>query len=255
MQYYDINTSPSGRARVLASGRYFLYYEGSAGGADSAMLIRTGNSGTGVILRPGQAYRIPADQRTPDEWNMSPLVAGAQVVGRVVIGDGRIDDGRVSGSVEVINGELSRVKAGVSFFGSAYSINVAAQFSMAQLWNPSGSGRNLVLARITLQESATVAATAHQIRIHNAALLNLSAVQPANKRAGGGASVAQTRQEQAAGVVGSLLGQFPVKSQADAYPWTPTEPIVLPPGFGVVVVPTAVNQDCFPNFEFFEDPV
>lgn len=48
MQYYDINTSPSGRARVLASGRYFLYYEGSAGGADSALLIHTNANAVNV---------------------------------------------------------------------------------------------------------------------------------------------------------------------------------------------------------------
>lgn len=251
MQYYDINTSPSGRARVLASGRYFLYYEGSAGGADSALLIRTGNSGTGVILRPGQAYRIPPEQRTPDEWNMAPLVAGAQVVGRVVIGDGRIDDGRISGTVEVINGELARVKAGVSYFGSAYQIAVAAQFAHAQLWNPAGSGRRLVVSQLTIQ---SVTAATHRVCAHNVAIGGLYTFQPASKLAGGAASVAQTRNGSDVAQLGTFMGQFVVPANS-SFVWRPSEPIVIPPGWGIHTNANAVNVETFANFEYFEDPV
>lgn len=250
MQYYDFTISGN-PAKVFGAGKYIAYYAGSAGGGDSTITVRHDLSSTGVILKPGQAYRLPPDKGAATEWTLSPFTAGSAIKGTVVIGDGRIDDARISGSVEVIDGGKARTIAGIAYTGYGFTAAGAGLLSHVQLWNAAGSGKNLIVEQLVISSDLT---GSFGVRFHNAALSTILNTVP-NKKASGAASAATLRSQTNATALGSasLWGGF--SSNTSQALFTPKEPIIVEPGFGLVALNSSPNANLTATFEFYEDPI
>jgi hypothetical protein len=182
--------------------------------------------------------------------------SGATNVGTILIGETDFIDYRISGEVSVISGERARVIAGTSFYALPYAPANPGFYSHAQLANPAASTKTLMIEQITVEAPGTVATYNFTLRQHGLLLAQTPTVPtPINKRSGGGASAAVVRYDNtSASLLGQVLAQFPA-SQAVPFVHTPKGgPICLPPGYTLVVAPGAVNVECFPFFEFYEEP-
>lgn len=147
MEIYDISIAPGQIRDIFCNGSYVYFYAGSAGGADATITVNQDSRGQRVLLQPGQAYRM-ADGTTGTRWLIGNLRGEGTIVGRLVIGSGKLTDNRVSGSVEVIDGEKSRTLAGGNYIGTPTLFGTATEYPITQLWNPAGSGVNLIVQRV-----------------------------------------------------------------------------------------------------------
>lgn len=180
---------------------------------------------------------------------MSPQ---AQTV-RVFVGSGDAGTRRTAGVVSVVDGGKARTLAGVAFMGNVSFAGVASQYSHVQLWNPAVSGRNLVVGQI---QCNGVVAQGVSLRAHNAALAALFSVPP-SKRIGAAASVAEFRTASASGYIpaGADVVAFSIQASATVQ-YKPTEPIVIPPGQGLVLFANNVQAALLAaTFDFYEDAI
>lgn len=152
MQLYDISVEPNKTRQLDAQGSYFYYYSGDAGGADTTITIRGLSSGLRIILKPGQAYRLPQGNKETS-WVLTNYTNTATIVGNVIVGDGDITDNRITGSVEVIDSSQNRVNANIAF-GS--SIRIATQVGYQNslgISNPSTSTKKVFVNEVSIYTS------------------------------------------------------------------------------------------------------
>lgn len=252
MQLYDITIAANTTRQLDAPGSYFYFYTGSAGGADSTITLRGLSSGLRIVLKPGQAFRLPVGQNETS-WVITNYANAATIVGTVVVGDGDITDNRVTGSVEVIDGGKNRTMASMSFSGYCGSGASAGNFSHAQLWNPVGSGKNAVVEQIV----ATLNVTAGLfVKFYNTALTTQTQ-DPSSKKSGGSATSMQQRAQQNATILAGGFLNLAAFTLAGSTPITYklAEPIVITPGYGLILVPSTQNVGVDANFEYFEESV
>lgn len=251
MQVFDINLEP-GKVRLidqLADNIYFL--NGSAGGGDTTIVIRPESGGDAVYLKPGQAYKFNAGEAAP-RWSIRNHKGEGTIVGQLLFSVGTFTDNRVSGSVEVIDGGKNRVSAGVTYSLSAAPSAQAGLINHVQLWNPVGSGKNLVVSQVIVGTSAFDIVA---FKFHNAALATLAG-NVLNKKAGAAASIAESRSQRDAAVLtpGAAL-VFATCNGSSSNLIKPTEPFLLPPGNGLVVHNATANVALYATIEHYEESV
>lgn len=221
--------------------------EGSAGGLPVIIKVKSLSGGAyEVELKPGRQITLPEVTRGVVISNLS----GAAVTGKITIGAGMVTDNAIVGEVSVIDGGRARTAAGIAYSGAAYSAQGAGVYSHIQVWNPAGSGKNLIVGQFNgLYLVGTSGITVTQ---HNAALTTLYAEQPGNKKLGGAAGVAELRTQQNAAPLGSANRLYGLSNGAVL---EPKEPIIVAPGWGLVFRRSQVNEDIQAGGEWFEDPV
>lgn len=251
MQYYDFTINAI-NAKVFGAGRYFAYYAGSAGGGDSSIVVRHDASGTSVILKPGQAFRLPDQENPASEWTLTPYTAGSVIKGTIIIGDGRIDDARISGSVEIIDGGKNRTMAGIAYSGAFNVAAVAAQYAHCGIWNPVGSGKNIVIEKLVLSASVITVmswgtATAY---------LGTTNGSINNKKSTGGVTSAGILTNGASATATptgfAYLGQIQVAANLP-YTHELREPIVITPGTAFAICSNVQNVTLSATVEAFEE--
>lgn len=177
--------------------------------------------------------------------------ANAQTI-RWFLGSGDAGTRKLSGVVSVIDGGKARSLAGAAF--SAYVVGgaVAGQYPLVQLWNPVGSGKNAVLEQILIL--STTGPWNGGMYVYNAPL-GVAGPAPMSKKAGGaaGASLTRTDNTAAPGVGVGQLGSVAGTSSVSAT-YKLSEPIILPPGFGLTVV-GSLGQNVAATYEFFEEAI
>lgn len=172
----------------------------------------------------------------------------------IVIGlDVKLSSSKVGGTVKVVNGEIERVKAGQCFWGCSSVGGVAGQYQLAQLWNPAGSGKKLVLNKITVYIST--GNTALGLLKSVSPLANISALVALNKDISLGVGVASLRGESSASIGGSPFGNVgvPVANQSVEVPFS--EPILISEGSGIAVYSATPNVNMNCNFQWYEEIV
>lgn len=251
MQLYDITIAANTTRQLDAPGSYFYYYAGSAGGADSTITLRGLSSGLRLILKPGQAFRLPKGQKET-AWVMTNYANTATIIGSVLVGDGDVTDNRITGSVEVIDGGKNRTMAKTAFVANSYSPGSAGTYAHNQLWNPIGSGKNIIVESIINQ---ALTASAIQIGERTAAISTLNASQPKTKFLSSGvASVAQLRTEANAALLQTTFAEMYLPASTSIEKQF-KEPIVIPPGVGLICVNTSQPTALVTVFEFFEEAI
>jgi hypothetical protein len=125
---------------------------------------------------------------------------------------------------------------------------VTSNYSKVQLWNPPGNTNRLIVEAINLSSGVT---GAFHIESSMAALGTM--VGPGLcKKLGGTASTGILYMQASAIFSGGMLFGFTQSGQI--YEKKLNEPIVILPGYGVVVESMSANADLTANFEWYEEP-
>lgn len=180
--------------------------------------------------------------------------ASAQAV-KVCIARGAVDlrsITQVSGTVSVVNGELSKVMSSLAFSGVADMNAAQGSYAHAQLWNPPASGVNVVVSRI----NSFSGSGATPIRIGKSSVAAATKIANGlNKLFSGPASKAELRVESAAtfSVLDSdRIQNVGLGSMYSIVDVPLAEPVVIVPGTGVVVTSTIVNFHVNASFQWSE---
>lgn len=248
MQVYDLQISgPTDVERINAQGDYIYYSSGSAGGSTPCVEVRGINTGFQVKLMPGQGMRLPMGKVERD-WLIKPhaSIAGS-LIGSLVIGEGEIFDNRVTGSVEVIDGELSRSKSGQAFIVPFNQIGVAGQYSYIEIWNPP---QNLKLGVISQFTVSSPQAAGYALQRTNNLITATNA--PISKSSTNGTATLKTGMGTSATVAGTLLD---VAAQAAGIPITKQfkQPWILEPGSGLILYAGIPNAQFAGSVELIEE--
>lgn len=177
--------------------------------------------------------------------------ANAQSI-RIFIGSGDAGTRRISSTVKVIDGEAERTKAGGMYCGVPSAPAVAALFSTAQLWNPAGSGKNVILTQLMgVGGGVTLAASVY----YGLAALatDQTAARAANKKGFGVIGVAQVRVE-AIAQSGFSIYALGLPANSNAL-WPIRGGIVIPPGVGINLQAGIANANLGCNFEWYEEAI
>lgn len=250
MQLYDITIAPNNTRQLDAPGSYFYYYNGSAGGADSTITMRGLSSGLRIVLKPGQAFRLPRGE-SETSWVLTNFSNTATIVGTVIVGDGDITDNRVTGSVEVVDGGKNRSLSGNAFSAIVTQAAVAGQYQYVQLWNPSGSNKNLIVESVAV--STTIAGECGCFQYNTQ--LTASVATPACKRNAYASSVGQLKNGSFAAFLISNGFFMDGYLQANLiYEKDFKEPIIIEPGKGLCLA-TPPSAAVIGSYEYFEESI
>lgn len=254
MQKYDFTAPASGAPQVVnAPGRYIKYITGNAGGNDASLIVTPGGKpGSKIILYPGQAVTLPHDAPMPNSWTIANALGAGAITGTVVVGNGKMDDNTLQGVVNVVDGGKARTLSGNAFAGYGSVAGVAAQYSRVQLWNPASNPNRVVVENITLL--ANGGSLAAVIQFNNAALAAQSQFG-VSKKSGGAVSAASINTDTTATVitpVGPLIGM--AESTPSTQGFKLAEPIVLTPGYGLLMYASTINTTMGASFEWYEEP-
>lgn len=208
-------------------------------------ISRQGGNAIGPIL-PGQGER--ANFNTLSIRNLT----ANQVTMRILIADNSFEDTRVYGEVSVIDGQNARTKQNIALQCGSFLAGVAAQFSMGQIFNPAGSAQNLIVTDINFGSST---ATNMQLRSHNAALASAAGSVHSKNRNFTTSAVFQIWQENNTVLAGVTIGGRYLVQANDTFTYKPTDPILLPPGFGLIVANQTLAADLYFNIQAYSESV
>lgn len=177
--------------------------------------------------------------------------ATAQTI-RFGYGSGTVGNRKTAGVVSIIDGEKARTLSGGSFFATPATGAVVSQFSFTQLWNPAGSGKNLIV-----QQLAMASPTAGQINLHSGTVAyttDITATNAGNKRIGSAMGIATIRSQTSVTGVTTSLKLFNIQASTELT-WKPAGSLVVPPGFGINAQHQVANASLASTFEWFEENV
>ncbi|WP_250479016.1 MULTISPECIES: hypothetical protein [unclassified Caballeronia] len=254
MQIFDITVPAFTPFVVHAPGRYIKYIGGSNGGGDTRLSITPGGmGGQKITLVPGQAYRVSDDVAKPDSWTLANYANGAAILGQVVVGDGKIDDNSIAGTVQVVDGGKARTLNGTAFSVYGVAQAVASAYGRVQLWNPASNTNRLVVENVTI---FTGGGGPQAAKVQFSTVKLATTLQAGiSKRADGAASSALACIDTNATFgadVGSLMALSAQTSSSPGFKLA--EPIVVPPGYGLLVWASGVNTLFGTSFEWYEEP-
>lgn len=218
-------------------------------------------------LLPGQGFGFDWPVK---RWIVKNIGATNIALGQLVIADGDYRDQRVVGSMSVVgtanvavtntptvsvaDAAKARVLAANSFMGAnSMAASGAGTFSRVSLWNPATNPNRLIVQAVALSN----------VDMANPAMASLQSIsaQPsltfskfgASKKFGGAASVAMTTVDTPGtpGGAWSHLLETPAQQQKNL---VLTDPIVVPPGFGLAVWALQSNVAVSAAFEWYEEP-
>lgn len=233
---------------LICDGRYFRIQ--SATGPLKVVGDSFGNMGSVGV---GQGLHLKA---TDDAFHRLTFIdtSGGPNTVTVVIADADFVDNSLLGTVSVVDGEKARTLAGGMFAGAPVQAAAAGAYGWVQLWNPAGTGKNLIVTAVEFTGNGVVASNIVAY-IAAVAKANVYAFGPINKKGGGPAPVAQLRYESnvvqdtfAAGIARNV--NLPV-SGTDT--WNIKGALVIPPSFGLTVNNNVQNATFGMNVEWFEE--
>jgi hypothetical protein len=234
---YDFNLAAGAGVTMDVNGKFFKYKVGTG-----PIRVRASNGGY-VDLLPGQGV-----------WNLnfSSLTindrSGAQNAGVILAGDFDFHDDRIVGTVDVVDGGRTRTQIDRACVGYCGSAATAGMYSHVQLLNPAGSGINVYVSQILVGQ----AVASINLAQNDAPMVNLIR-KGQRKRMGASESVIEMRMAQNAAqlIQGTTLGNIDPAVKLMKF----SEPLMLQPGRGLLLVGSVVNDGLGGTFEFFEEPI
>lgn len=170
-------------------------------------------------------------------------------------GSGDAGSRRVSGDVSIIDGEKNRTLGGGMFAGAAICGNGGANYSNTQLWNPLGTGKNLV---VTAASAALFGGSGAVNYCFSNVMLNAASVNAvANKKAGAVGGVALLRREltAAVGSNGSAILRNETLPSTTSLQWVIKGALIVPPGYGLQIASEVTNFSLNTSLEWFEEVI
>lgn len=245
-QYIDIALDVLTVNKIFNISGDFLYLDASSTGVVTLELNNQYNDASAPFLAsPGFGLNALFKQ-VKFSWVAQP---GKKVRVMYSTGDRVVptNSTTINGYVNTVDGGLSRTLANQAFLGYGYCGVVAAQSAQVQLWNPSGSGKNIILESVSFSSNN---ASAIYLGGFNAALPT-SAGSIKNKNEGSAAGVALIKKTNDAVIQMSGGDLLYLVSALAVTVVNFREPKILPPGYGFVVS-SAAGFDLTANFEFYE---
>lgn len=239
-KFYDFALTGNGSQVILAEGSYYKILS-STGAVE---VQRDGGSAASPLLA-GQGERESEFKRLTIRDR-----SGAGNVGVLIVSDGQFIDDRITGEVSTIDGGKARTLAGNAFIYAVAAGPSVGNLSQAQLWNPAGSGRNLILKAFSLGANA---AGLMRSGFQNTAIATLAVPAAVSKLSNGAVGLGQVRTAvPAASSVANPSLSFYVLANT-MLPVQMQEQIVIVPGTGFTVESTGVNVQIICNFEWTEE--
>jgi hypothetical protein len=238
---YDFSIPANGSFQLLVEGSFYRIQQ-STGALE---VRRDGGSGVGPIYA-GQGER-------DEEFKYLTLIdkTGAINNGFIVVSDGTFVDDRTTGEVSIVDGEAAKTRSNIAFMAFGSLSGVAAQCSAVEIWNPAGSGKRLIVSDLIASSASQSAAAINKIT----ATMGAAGV-PQSKliNATGSTAVAKVGASNVAAVPGvTIENQFIQAYQPFARAYK--QPIVIEPGFGIVVWNTLVNSSLVASVQFTEEVI
>lgn len=234
---YDFSLLAGEARQYEVKGRFIKYKAGTG-------MIRVRMSKGGYVdLLPGQGVRD-----VDFENFIITDKSGAANSGVVLAGDYAFQDDRITGTVDVVDGGKARTVGNIACMGYGFCPALASNYAYIQLFNPAGSGRNVFVGQVSFYSSGTVVSGV-AMGAYNVALTALVR-NGVRKNLAAGSSLMEVRSKNdTVSLIGTLMGAMDkmLKSQKLL------EPIMIPPGFGLVIQNSTLAEDIGATFEYFEE--
>jgi hypothetical protein len=251
-KFLELITAPieaGGQVRFELSGDYFEIIESDypltvlLEDRNGAQIGRMSNAETSYFLRDTEYKAITLSSTQ------------AQTV-RIAFGSGEAGTRRTAGVVQVIDGTKNLVMNGQTLAACPAVTAVAGQYPVVQLWNPSGSGRRIVVRAMDVSsiEAATIAAYPATVALTN----NTTALRSGNLLLGGAVGVAQARTDASGPTYSFAAGclMFATVAAGGMYRMPTDAKFVINPGSGLNVTKMFVTDGTiFANFIYNEEKI
>lgn len=246
---FDIDLTTAIVDRVINSpGTLFYLDKASTGICSVEGSVDQGTSGSPLLASAGFSL---FNENGFSGFRISAAAQAGKML-RVVIASGvtiKPGDSVQSGSLgtATVDGGLARTINNQAFLLSLGVAAVAANNNHIQLWNAATNTKSLILESFSMGSSTAQTLAVGQL---NSALTTGGAFgSPKNLFSTAG--VGQIRNQSNVGILASGILGFQVAANAP-FVVNLREPMVIRPGYGVIVVATVVNTDLTANFEWFE---
>lgn len=213
----------------------------------------------GVLqLLPGQGFGFAS---AVNRWIVKNIGATNITVGQLVIADGDYRDQRVVGSMSVVgtanvsvaDAAKARALAGNSFIGSASNGGTAGTYSRVSLWNAAVNPNRMVVQSVALSNQDMANPTIASVQAITVAPTFFGGRVGSNKKFGGANSAVQFGFDNMGTSGGTPLYQIATPAQQQKT-LVLTDPIIVPPGFGLALWAVNANQTVSAAFEWYEEP-
>ena len=238
-QIYTYTIAANATVVLLSEGGFYKLLAASG----DVRIAREGGSSIGPIL-PGQGERIEFKRLTiTDTSGVSNTVS-------ILVADESFIDTRIYGNVNVIDGGRLLTMSDAAYVGNAAASPAAGFYGAVQLWNPPGNTKWASISRVICSSFATVA---YALRPSNAALASAGNIpQPKKILTGTSNSVMQTRFDTPAAIPGGSVIGLVYQPTNTPFVFDFKEPILIPPGQGLIAVNANIAQHMSANFDFIE---
>ena len=212
-----------------------------------------------VFFKDGQPLPVDLTDVDAGDWARVPqgfdrveiTSSVAQTIG-LQVSRGDVGSDRITGEVSVIDGSLRRVLSRHSFWGSLTCAALAGNYSHVFLWNPAGTLYNLVVNELQSSIAALGSILVSRVAVAPASLLALG-TGVGNKYLNGAAPLAgRLGTEQSVAALGTSICGIGLAATVSGS-FKMLDPIVVPPGAGLVVMSATVNTTSHASFQFFEE--
>ncbi|CAI8692883.1 hypothetical protein [Burkholderia sp. IT-111MI5] len=244
IQSYDIQI-PAGGTQLLEVGAQIFDFLSSGSAFDTIQVLPEFQQGN-VTLKLGQGFDAG---QVVNRWFVKNPGTTA-INGTVVLSTAGFRNFRISGDVNVLDGGKSRTLSNSAFIAYGQQAAVAGQYSQVQLWNPATNPNRLVLEQIQLYAGSLCTML---LESSTAALATLIDAGQA-KKLGGSVSAAAVYAA-ATGVApptNTALGGYSLAANVTTTALL-REPIVIPPGYGLIAVTPTANVGTTATFEWYEE--
>ena len=242
-QIYENTIAAGASIQLLVAGGFYKLLSATG----TVTVSREGGSTIGPLL-PGQGEREQFYRLTVTN------TSGAINNVRILVADESFIDTRVYGAVEFVNGQAIRTKNNFAWSSGGPCPSVAAQMAHVQLWNPVGSGVNVFVTEVSFCDTSGAAGT-FQMRYHNANLLTIVGSSRAKKVDLAAHPTVFTYIENNASAIGTSFGGRYMVIANGTHTLQPTDPIELPPGWGLITVNTVLGGTNASNFQFYTEAI
>jgi hypothetical protein len=241
---FDFAVPANGAQRIEVSGTFFKYKSGTGP-------IRVTTSKGGYLdLMPGQGV----SSLSFSGLSVQDRSGGANA-GVILAGAFEFKDDTINGAIALAEPYLSVNQNQRDYLASLQPVVTAGQYSVASLYNPVGSGRLIVVDRLSFSIGGPSTPYGVNVAVGATIPTTLTTAGIVNKRAGGGVPVGakisgdNVAQPSTNGM--SLVRQ--IASQVNTFQdYLLSRPIVLPAGQGLMVSAYQLAASMTVNFEFSE---
>lgn len=198
----------------------------------------------GMAIRLGQGFDAGSKVKS---W-LIVNASGGQISGTVVLSDAGFRNFRMFGTVNVIDVGIARAQNNQAFIGNVDGVT-AGNYTRSQLWNPPGSGVSLYVETVTAgsdQAGSPLLATSST----NAGFVTSTRAAPKLLSGSAPKAILSSTSTTSGALAGIFAGIYLQAGATLKYPLK--SPIIVPPGYGLLVAHAVLGARLTVNFEWYE---